>query len=314
MTTPNLVIYHAPCSDGMAGAWAIYNKYPKAQYRGTTPDFKDTRVLAKENITDKVVYFVDIMPKRDLLLHVCTYASQVVVLDHHKTNKEIIDSLATDGMPVNLTIVFDMNQSGCQIAWKYVSEEPIPWFMDYIADRDLWTWKMQNSKLVNTALFNLGYLGSFTAISNLYTSTPNVESRRDLIETVLLPYAKTIEEYESRLLTNATTIAKLVNFHSPDGRVFTLWLGTTIPALRSDLGNKLMEKPLADGTMPKISATWQYDFAGDEWWVSLRSSDQNADVDCSQIAKLLGGGGHPNAAGFTIRGPHNNLRTYFTPL
>ncbi len=312
---PNLVIYHNPCSDGLAGAWAVHNRFPKALYRGTTPDFKDARILSSDNVAGRVVYFVDIMPKRDALLQVCALAKHVVVLDHHKTNHEIVNGLSLTGMPDNLTIVFDMARSGCQIAWQYVNppNEPVPWFLNYIADRDLWTWKMANSKNVNSALFNLGYLSNFPALTNLHQCTPNAQSVRDLIETTLLPYAVTIEEYENKVLSNATTGAKQVTFHMPDGRQLPTWLATTLPALRSELGNRLMERPFADGTMPKISVTWQYDYAADEWWVSLRSSDSANDIDCSKIAQALGGGGHPNAAGFTIRAP-DNLRTYFKPV
>jgi len=310
---PNLVIYHNPCSDGLAGAWSVYSRFPKAQYRGTTPDFKDPRLLSADNVSGRVVYFVDIMPKRDALVRVCSLAKQVIVLDHHKTNLEIVNGLSTDGMPANLHIVFDMARSGCQIAWQFVNPtEPVPWFLNYIADRDLWTWKMANSKHVNSALFNMGYLANFPALTNLHQCTPNAESSRDLIETTLLPYAKTIEEYEDRVLSNASTCARHVIFHAPDGRQIPVWLGTTLPALRSELGNRLMEKAFADGSLPKMSVTWQYDYAADEWWVSLRSSDTAADVDCSKIAQSLGGGGHPNAAGFTIRAP-DNLRTYFKP-
>jgi len=311
---PNLVVYHNPCSDGQAGAWSVHTRFPKALYRGTTPDFKDQRTLSSDNITGRVVYFVDIMPKRDALLQVCSLAKQVVVLDHHKTNQDIVTGLSLGGMPANLTIVFDMARSGCQIAWQYVNPtEPVPWFLNYIADRDLWTWKMANSKHVNSALFNLGYLSNFPAMTNLHQCTPNAQSAKDLIETTLLPYAVTIEEYENKVLSNAASGAKQVTFHSPDGRKLPTWLGTTLPALRSELGNKLMDKPFADGSLPKLSVTWQYDYAGDEWWVSLRSSDSAADVDCSKIAQALGGGGHPNAAGFTIRAP-DNLRTYFKPV
>ena len=77
---------------------------------------------------------------------------------------------------------------------------------------------MANSKHVNSALFNMGYLVNFPAMSNLLQCTPTPEAAKDLIETTLIPYAKNIEEYENKVLSNAVSGAKQVVFHSPDGR------------------------------------------------------------------------------------------------
>ncbi len=321
MLVPDLVVYHNPCTDGICGAWAVKTYYKDIEsqhpivYQGTNPNFNNAGYLDAAKIAGKTVFFVDIMPKRDMLLRVCQSAAHVLVLDHHKTNESIVSEIvkSADGKPANLEIVFDMSKSGCQIAWSYFYPEiEAPWFINYVADRDLWTWKLPNSKLVNSGLFSLGYLATFDSITKLYTEYTTGEQVTALLDNTIIPHASAIESYETKILSTATINAAQARFTAPDGKSYDVWLGTTTPTLRSDLGNYLMKKPLKSGAMPLLSVTWQYEFSKGEWWISLRSDDKSP-IDCTKIAEQFGGGGHPNAAGFTIYAP-KTLNDYFRAI
>jgi phosphoesterase RecJ-like protein len=48
---------------------------------------------------------------------------------------------------------------------------------------------------------------------------------------------------------------------------------------------------------------------GNEYRISMRSK---GDIDVAAVAKEYGGGGHKNAAGCTVGGPIDDLRTAFT--
>lgn len=65
-----------------------------------------------------------------------------------------------------------------------------------------------------------------------------------------------------------------------------------------------------DYVLPDFVAIWTYNFVNDETKVSLRSV---GDMDVSEIASKYGGGGHKNAAGFTLKGKHGEtLKSVFT--
>ena len=61
-------------------------------------------------------------------------------------------------------------------------------------------------------------------------------------------------------------------------------------------GNSLMFDSIYDPTKHKLMVGYEHD--GQKWTVSLYTTHD--DVDCSEIAKSMGGGGHAKAAGFTV--------------
>ncbi len=331
ISIPNLVIYyHSPCSDGHAAAWAIkahLGQLPKYSQQGTyniiwkptAPgcpnfDFSPFAVPGAE------AWFLDLMPSFEILSELCPRVNRVVVLDHHKTNMDICGRIH-DELPwsTNLYIIFDMKRAGCQIACDWITAQlpesngeplaPRPWFLEYIADRDLWTWRLPNSKLINTALFGLKLTITPDSIAEKLALTRTPEEQEEYITKELMPYALAADEFNNDLLRASCAKANECVLTVPTtGQTYRVWLGTTIGSLRSDLGNQLCNKPFADGTLPDLSASWHYEFPVDEWWISLRSLDTGADV--SAICKEFGGGGHMRAAGFTIRAP-DNLNTIF---
>jgi hypothetical protein len=339
-TIPNLAIYyHSPCSDGHAAAWAIkahLGSLPKYSATGAynimyIPSAPGCPKIDMSLFTTPggEAWFLDLMPSYDVLKELSDVCVRVVVLDHHKTNMDTCDRILSsnkeDGnWSANLYLIFDMKRAGCQIAWDWITAQlpvttsdvdesvsgplPRPWFLEYIADRDLWTWRLPNSKLINSALFGLKLTITPDSINKLaLVQTP--EEQEQYITQELMPYALAVEEFNNELLRSACYKATECQLIVPTTQqTYRVWLGTTIGSLRSDLGNQLCNKPLADGTFPDLSASWHYEFPTDEWWISLRSLDTGADV--SAIAKEFGGGGHIRAAGFTLRAP-DNLNTIF---
>ena len=296
------IIYHGPCADGTGGLWAVCHYKPvKNRYAckaGCDP---------QGDYTNLNVIFVDICPKLDYLIKLTKIAKYVVILDHHKSSEQIIvdNKQLLDKIP-NLHIEFDMNRSGCQMAWDYFFDsKPRPFFIDYIGDRDLWKWQLPSSKEINTGLWDLGYIDSYdlTKLTELLTESDEkikyLESCGKFID------VKNKKEVD---IGSSNSIEAKMKFNN---NTYRIWLGGNInPSLRSDLGNTLANKPFKDGTMPDFSACWQFDPKTDEWWISLRGkSDRSPDL--SVIASSYGGGGHPMASGITIRSPSKGLRDIF---
>lgn len=303
------IIYHGPCSDGTGGLWcACHYKPIKTRFAskaGTNPtgDYADMNVI-----------FIDICPNIDYLLELTKVAKYVVILDHHKSSQQMImDNKELLKSVPNLTIEFDMERSGCQMAWDYFFEEmERPFFIDYIGDRDLWTWKLPASKEINTALFDLGYINSY----NLDKMSELLDNPEEKLRE-LKSFGTLIESSNKKQIDIALSNAIEASIKCPNGnengtetetetKTYRIWLAGNInPSLRSELGNLLCSKPFKDGTMPDFSATWQYDPKSDEWWVSLRGISSKS-PDLSVLASSFGGGGHPMASGITIKSKPNS--------
>lgn len=296
------IIYHGPCSDGTGGLWcACHYKLIETQFAckaGTNPT---------GDYSGKNVIFVDICPKIDYLLELVKVAKYVVILDHHKSSEQmILDNADLLKSIKNLTIEFDMEKSGCQMAWDYFFDSKSrPFFIDYMGDRDLWTWKLDKSKEVNTALFDQGYIDS----RNLNKMTELLENPKTKLKE-LKSIGELIETGNKRQvdigLSNAVEASIKI-----DEKTYRIWLGGNInPILRSELGNALCSKSFKDGKMPDFSACWQYDPKSDEWWISFRGVPSRS-PDLSVLASKFGGGGHPMASGITIKKSQEGLKKVF---
>lgn len=286
------IIYHGPCSDGIGGLWCachykpITNRYACKAGFNPKGDYKNMNVI-----------FIDICPNINYLLNLVKIANNIVILDHHKSSeKMIMDNLEILSDITNLYIEFDMKRSGCQMAWDYFFDNsPRPFFIDYIGDRDLWLWKLPNSKEINTGLFELGYIDSY----ELSKLTKLIDDPTKSIEELKL-YGKIIEVNkikEIEIAAHNAIEAELICNNTK----YRVWLGGNInPVLKSDLGNLLCKKEFKDGKLPDFSACWQFDPKSDEWWISLRGIKDKS-PDLSLIASNFGGGGHPLASGISIK-------------
>lgn len=284
------IIYHNPCNDGTVALWA-------ANYYKDIPEKIACKAGCLPNLIPdgKNILFVDICPKFDYLFEICKFAKNIVVLDHHKTSLDAFKLYKTI-CPNNIHIILDKERSGCQITWDYFYQASRPWFVDYTGDRDLWAWKLPNSKEITQALFENNMLDPYylDKITNLLLYTNNQID--DLIKEgyMMLKYQKKQMDIASaRALEASMTV---------DGQTYNIWIGSITNGDRSELGNILANKPLVStGLLPDFSSTWIYEPKLKEWWISLRG--HHASPDLSKIAEFYEGGGHALASGFSIKYP-----------
>lgn len=142
-----LCIYHKNCMDGFAGAWVVRKAFGEA-----VEFYPGVYQVEPPDVTGKDVIFVDFTYKRPIMEKIVSEADSVVVLDHHRS--AVLD---LDGMPFT-DALFDMDRSGAMLAWNFFfpGQEP-PEFIKYVQDRDLWQWKLPNSKDVSAGMFTYPY-------------------------------------------------------------------------------------------------------------------------------------------------------------
>ncbi len=154
MTRPVTIIYHANCPDGFGAAvaaWLFFKQQPG--YKKKHLHFhKGKHGSAPPDCTDHSVYILDFSYKRKDMQKLCQRAHKVILIDHHiSAYKELKDLQKT--IP-NLSLHFDMQQSGAVLSWKYFHTGPVQKLLKHIQDNDLWQFKLNNTRTIISALMS----------------------------------------------------------------------------------------------------------------------------------------------------------------
>lgn len=262
--------------DGSGAAWSAWSffknkentKFIGVQYDKPMPDFE-----AGDDI-----YILDFSYAPEVIIGAAKKANSITLIDHHKTAQEDHDQYwSSHSMPANVNILFDQNHSGCVLAWKhFFPDKPVPDLLNIIEDHDLWRFRYPNTKAIMCALHskipfkiqNLNKLfGGDSLMKIERTGNLLLEQRNGSVKRLMI-------KKHSMQLGSATGLA----VNAP-------------PEFSNELGHELAKESLTFGL------TYQYDGESKKWWFAIRST---GDYDVSEIAKLYGGGGHKNAAGFGV--------------
>lgn len=259
------IFYHASCYDGFGAAWAAWKKcgddakYVAVQYGKPMPELPD----------GADVFIVDFSYPRQELLALKARMNSLVVLDHHKTAQQDLAGLDF--------AIFDMNKSGAVLAWEYFHPgQPVPKLLEYVQDRDLWQWKLAQSREVSAALQS--YRMDFELWEGMMSQTLTLA---DEGEAILRWQQQKIEAAISHAVW-----MKIGGYRVPV---------VNATQLMSEICHRLCE------AYPDAAFAAYYfdDKDGNRQW-GLRSVGE---FDVSAIAKRYGGGGHRNAAGFKTLAP-----------
>jgi oligoribonuclease NrnB/cAMP/cGMP phosphodiesterase (DHH superfamily) len=220
-----------------------------------------------DEVRGRDVYVVDFSFKRPVCERLARAANFFAVLDHHKTAQAELE-----GLPY---ATFDMERSGAGIAWDYFMQgQRRPWLVDYVEDRDLWRFALPNSREINTGIL----------------CTPMTVTDWTLLDDAGPSAAYAIGcgalAFEAMCARKAAETARWVHL---DG-YYVPFVNVQYTLASVTAGLLAEEAPFAVGWFQKADGTFQY---------SLRSRGEGG-ADVSEIAKKYGGGGHRNAAGFTL--------------
>lgn len=259
----HLVIYHKDCTDGFGSAWAARKAFLERDQ--TAEYFPMHHGDAPPEVAGKYVYICDFSLPKDILLKMAAEAASLVVLDHHKTAEQDLKDLDF--------CVFDMNRSGAALTWDYFFNDNKPgsrhWIIDYIQDRDLWHWKLADSKEISDAIFS--YPQTFETWDEMAAKSPFA----------LAAEGKAISRYKQKQIDSCMKAAYP-----------TLFDGHEVMAVNTSLHHSEVTTFLSE--LRTFGISWSLMDNG-KYRYSLRSSNG---FDVSAIAKKFGGGGHAAAAGF----------------
>jgi len=280
------IFYHSNCMDGLASAFiakttlereAEVNCIP-IQYGEEEIIFgrSDKAGLKYPIQKDDEIYFVDFSLKRDLMIELAGMVKEIVVLDHHKTAEENLRGLEDE--LENVTIIFDMNKSGATLCFDYFIDSGLTKkiFFDYIADRDLWNFKLSSSREVNEGLRFIVKPNDLDFFQVVYEGF-DMFSYKEVGEILL-------QQKQQQVASKVKKVKDL----TINGIKFK---ALNVTENISEVGNEICK-------LYNTPALMYFFTENDEVVCSLRSIDILEDV--SVVAKAFGGGGHRNACGFTL--------------
>ena len=301
-----LVIYHASCADGFGAAFAAWLKFgDDAEY--VPMQYLDSKLNAVEAWealsaaipskanTGREVYILDFSLPKPVMDKLFAVSERVVWLDHHKTAFEMWcedgERSLCEQSNGRDEVILDNNKSGAMLAWEYFHPgEEIPQFIRHIDDYDRWQFKIEDTKAFNKALWSYApwsfadWKARYLNGVDLWSEQPVGSDLTSYIEqgkAILRAHDQNVQAVLKGAKRPCTIIGTF------DAKI--VGLACNCPShLTSDVGHQLANESGSYGLC---------------WYVnkdnlvicSLRS---NGDYDVSAIAKLFGGGGHKNAAGF----------------
>ncbi|EEF37759.1 uncharacterized protein LOC8289785 [Ricinus communis] len=309
------VLYHYPCPDGAFAALAAHlyfsaTSLPVLFFPNTVYNPIKSDHLPLHEISH--LYLLDFAGPSGFVDSVSSKVDSVIILDHHKTAMEMLggcgSNLIVSG---NVSKMIDMERSGATIAFDYFKEKLLelettanlnrflsefnrlrPLF-DYIEDRDLWRWRLPNSKAFGSGLEDLNF--DF-----------NVLSEPSLFDQLL---SLDLESVISQGMVSLSVKQKLIDETLDQSYEIALGGGAfghclaikadSVSELRSDLGHQLATKS-HDLKLRAIGAVVYRvpELANDQLLkISLRSLPGE---DTTHISQEYGGGGHQNASSFMI--------------
>lgn len=297
MSTKPLLIYHANCTDGF-GANFFAQKYFHDKLKMARSDIltipaeyrKEDQILEtlRKHGRGRDVYIMDFSFSPEVVRkEILPISNKVVLLDHHKTAMEQwTEKEDFVLMEDNLFVKFDMKRSGALLAWEhFFASEPYERgdidhaIAEYISDWDLFKFEYgETTRFFNAYLKSIPMTIDGWNPLNVLDLTPLLEKGKIIRETLNALIAKEV--------TSSAVVPIEITIEDKTYKGLSLNMSS---AFVSEVGNALAQK---EGTFALL---WKTN--GTTAFCSLRSV---RGYDCSKIATHFGGGGHPNASGFSI--------------
>jgi len=284
-----LIIYHANCADGFGAAFAAWNKFGnEAEYVPMQYDRIKTEEDAKKllpDMTERDVYILDFSFPAPVMTYIINVAGYLTWLDHHKTAFEMWAPPNQQSYFFEESneahIVLDNSKSGALIAWEhFMQNNKYPQMLIHIDDYDRWQFRYADTKPFNKALWAL-QPWSFEQWNELEQETSS--PRNTYYIAFIAQGDALLRDHEARVKKHVEK-SRMANINGHKGLVINAPGYVT-----SDAGHELAVQSKTFGMTYTIDENLQVR-------CSLRSEGEY-DVTC--LAKVYGGGGHKNAAGFT---------------
>lgn len=280
----DVVLYHAKCPDGIAAAYAVWKAFPDKpiQYIGLHPKQNPPKDLKGG------ILCVDYAPKLPIVRGMMKH-TKILVCDHHATNKADLETIP------EINKIFDITQSACHLAWRFMHRTTPPLWLQYVEAYDLYKLQM----LPHVEAFNAWFSTIIAKKKPLMELFQELDTLND--DDILSSGIELGKAYCFIVKSKLEDVADSAYIHlcKIGERYYNVVHCNCVALPAADLSSVLFRRfPMADMAVC-------YRIGSNSTSFSLRSTPERADVGV--VAKLFGGGGHACAAGIAITGCHNRL-------
>ncbi len=299
-------VYHHNDHDGIIAAGILYNHHIKdnifcdEDFSFHMIDYDTELNFDNINTGDDQVYFLDYsfsnehnLKEFKKLLDRRKNMHDIIWIDHHKTSIGLFEEYEIPGI---------RNTALCGAAWTYLKVNGIlsRWIKNNV-DLDKDASKLFHFSEYKIPLF-LKFIDDYDCWKKIYLSTNDfhyglqISSPKDLIISKLLNSDSGIEDIASI----GEQIQEYLKFENREYHINMYGFEYTLPEEHGGLkcfcinrkGNSIM----FGDKINKYDAVIPFFYINGKWKYSIFSNKDN--IDCSQIAKTYGGGGHKGAAGW----------------
>lgn len=271
--------YHNRDLDGFCCGAIMRRKFPNAQFVGYDYGQPFEQFVGEE------IIMADVSLPMVTMLKVAQASNyRFTWIDHHASAiMDYQDFFGATETPI--TAVLQDGIAACEIAWKYFfPDEEMPFAVKLLGEYD--TWRNQDAHIWETMILPFQYgmrqicnsLETFPVYlfeSKIHTEVPKITENGALI----LSYQAQQDEMSCRLAAFEKTFKGL--------RAICLNTGTR----NSQTFKSVWDESKHDIMLP-------FSFNGKKWTFSIYTTKD--EIDCSVLAKEMGGGGHKKAAGFEV--------------
>ncbi len=288
-----ICIYHSRDLDGYTSGAIVKRKYPEAKLIG----FDYGQYLPYDEIPKgEPIIMIDVSLKMPEMYELAKHSNwQLTWIDHHISAINDYKAFVGGGETFMNTVLED-GISACEGGWNYLFPgERMPMAVLLLGEYD--TWRNQDlERWENKILpFQFGIRMRCNSAETFPVELLNQNENPEIAFRgcgEIITIGKSILEYQ-----------RDVNFKACKSAFEMTFKGHSAIALNGGGFNSDVFKSVYDPE--KHDLMMPFMFNGKFWTISLYTTHDH--IDCSLLAKSMGGGGHKKAAGFQV----NDIRTIF---
>lgn len=269
--------------DGISAGAIVKARFPESYM--IEYDYGQPLELPQKNVP---VIMVDVSLPMHQMRDVGVVADGFTWIDHHKSAIDDFNNNYVTGRETEPLInpILRVGKAGCELTWEYYfSDKPMPQAIWLLGRYDVWDMSDKDEWHNRILPFQYGMRAICNSVETfpmgLLNNEPDTTSRVEEI----IEYGKQILSYQA--MQNQKRVK---SFAFP-----ALWKRFRVIAMNG-AGNSKMFDAVWDEEKYDLMLTFQ--FTGKFWKCSIYTTHK--DIDCSSIAKSMGGGGHRGASGFQV--------------
>jgi len=283
-----ICIYHSRDLDGFTSGAIVKRRFPDATLIGF--DYGESHIdLFRKIRSGEEVIMIDVSLTMPGMLNLSAHTNhRLTWIDHHISAKKEFDALESPNKK-KIKYLYGDGIAACEVGWNYCfPNDPIPTAVKLLGEYDTWR-NADKERWDNVVLpFQFGMRQICTSPETfpdaLFYEFPVVT---DSPVYSIIANGKVILDYQAK--TNEWQCRRAAFEHS-FGPLRAICLNGG--GFNSDVFRSVYDEKKHDIMVP-------FQFNGKHWTVSLYTTKD--DVDCAEIARSWGGGGHRKAAGFQVK-------------